>query len=1094
MKGLITCSLLAAFILTFSTAAMGQGFVVVEGSAQTTPVEVRAISIQAEVTGLTAKVRVEEVFFNTTNRDLEGTFLLPVPEGSAFQSFSMDMEGSMVEGNLTDAKSAAETYRRIVSRLKDPGLLEFLGTGLYRFSIYPIPAKGTKTIVFEYTVPLEKKGGSVRLVIPLKSSGLFRKPVAVFDFAAEIDMPFEIANISSTAYDIDVSYSGAHSATVRLARSNVIPRSNLEILIQSAEGSLSNTFMTCRGEDGGDFFCMELSPGRIFKPEDIQPKDVTYILDVSGSMQGHRIEAAKKALIRSVALLNSSDRYRLVLFESDARFSVEYFTEVSEDSLKDFEKTVRAIHVGGGTNMQGGLFLGLRRAYTERQHCVVLVSDGYPGPGLSGDKELADYMKDYLDTGSRLYTLGVGGGVNQFLLDQLAVAGGGFSGFVPDDSYVAEGITDFMRKLSSPVFKDVKLEFEGIQVWDLVPENSPALYAGKAIRLFGRFRSVGETRVRLSGTYLGKEEVFTYDFSGASIPSPHLPALWASRRAAALLDKIQLEGKSELEEEVIELAGRYGIVTPYTSYFVTENGRLPQDAEAFLQWWNARKNSGAAPAGSAPAPTNPGATVVSGSSANKMFGKEIDPNDNTILFVLDVSGSMKESCGVSGPDAGLSKLEYARKELARVIRNLPSETKFNIIAFSSDVRQWSKTFAPAKPGNQKDAVRFLDSLVPSGETYMTKAFETAFESGGPEAIYFISDGKPHEKGKPVKAETVIEKVEFLNRFRKASIHTIGFKGVDIELMKALVFDGAFRFVGQMEVEPPKWRTSANDPLSKCKDTPEVRLVRKLLGDFSASSLRKMLELAVKTREHNTIKAVKAAIRSLDNDKHRKTVCSALTGSGDYKERVILAEIVGTYRQYPRAVDSLVSAGLKERSLQALKMEVIALSASRDKKAVTGLGQIWLSLEKKKKGAGIVAKIKRAIASITGVSGIGAAVDFLKWWKVAQTSFHLPSAPGSTGVKGPEFLGKMRQADTAEAVTRNTAVVHVESKTFVKKGEMWVDTLYKEAAPFTEVPFLSEKYWEIAGNPKWAKYLAVGQSVLVCLDKEAVRIVPARGEQ
>jgi Ca-activated chloride channel family protein len=1085
---------IAAFLLLLLTStAQGQGFVLVEGAPENHPVQVESVSISAKVSGLTARVRVEEVLRNTTARDIEATFLFPVPEGSAFQSFAMSVGDQTVEGNLTDAGKAAEIYRGIVSKLKDPGLLQFLGCCLYRFNIYPLPANGKKTISFQYVVLLERKGESALLTIPLKSSSVFRKPVVAFSFSAEVQIQFGISSISSTSYDIGVAYRDGNFATVQLARNEFVPERDLDILIQSASASLNSALITCGGEDG-DYFCVEISPGRIFRPDTIEPKDVTYILDISGSMSGCKIEAAKEALKRSVALLNQSDRFRLVVFENDARFVVPEFEEVCEDAISKLADAADKMGAGGGTNMEAGLRLGLAHEETGRLHYAVLISDGEPNIGIFSEAGLTRLVKELLGKRARLFTLGVGEAVNLFLLDQMAIVGGGFSDFVPETAFVADKIVEFMKKMNFPVLEDVNFSITGTRVWDLAPEKLTAVFAGNPIRLFGRFDGNSPMRLTLTGRYLGREETLTFDFdpSRDELHSPDLPFLWASRRAAALLDRMRLEGEEELKElkdEVTALASRFGIVTPFTSYLVTENGQVPQDVKSFLEWWNSNRGS------SAGASASSGITTLTSDSSYKMFGCDIILA-NRILFVIDSSGSMSQPCGGKGEQANLPKFELLRRELKRVVKILDRRSSFNIVTFNQDVRLWQTSLVPATPENCADAVRFLDSLSPSGETHMAKVFEKVFEFTDVEAIYFVSDGEPWEGGKPADPKNVLDRVEFLNRFQKATVNTVGFEGASIELMRSLAraHDGTFRFIGEMKVEPCSQRLSSNDPLSKFPDTPEIRIVRKLIKQLSRSSLDRMMELAKNSKEIYTVRAVKSALRSLDSNSERQIVCSFITKTSDYRERVVLAEVIGTYLQCPDALDSLGEVALREKALPALKTEVIALSNFHDKKAVRALANVWLAFENNYKAREIVDRARKAIETITGVSGISSAADFLKWWEVAQASFNLPQAPGSAGIRGQKYLGRMRTTDTAEGAVTCRNVVHMEGKTFVRKGDEWVDTAYKEEEPLKEIVFLSEEYWQLAKEKGLKKYLAVAPRVIICVNGQNLRIILPRNRR
>lgn len=1099
---------LAGLFVMFTSTAFASGFLVTKDKRETLPVEVDSINVRAVIAGLTAKVYVEEVFRNTTKRDLEGTFLFPVPKGSAMSHFSMSIEGESgavptitktIKGNLIDAGEAASIYRRIVSRMRDPGLLEFIGCGLYKFSVYPIPANATKKIAFEYTLSLVTKNESAVLSIPLRNSGLFGKPVKALIFSAEIEMPKGISNISSTTHNVSVEYQDANHATVRLVRSNVFPTCDLELLVQFSEGKLSNTLMTCKSEGAGDYFCVELSTGRIFKPENIQPKDVTFILDISGSMGGDRIEAAKNALVGSASLLNPADRFRLVLFESNACYAIRNFTAVSEKSLKKFRRVIKDIRAVGGTNMEAALSLGLPREDAKRLHYAVLISDGYPGPGSTNEKKLTEMVLKLKDKNTRLFSLGIGDGVNQFLIDQLALTGGGCSDFISDENSITQRIISFIKRINYPVFEDVVLHFDGPAVCDLAPEKFNTLFAGEAVRIFGRMYGQEPLKVTLSGKYLGKKESLSFSFAREdAVSTPHLPVLWASRRVAALLDKTQLDGTKEFKNEIIALAARYGLVTPFSSYLITRNSKVSESARQFVNWWNSRQGASAVDASRPTGRFSTGTTGFFHSDGWRNghgHGRKQNYAHNYITFILDISASMKGKVGGSGHRANRSKISVAREELKKYIKSMPAEIHFNIVAFSSNVKKWAPRLAPAKPNNKSLAIEFLDSLKPGGQTYMSLAFEEAFKDKGAEAIVLISDGAPHENGKPVDPKVVLDRVEFLNRFQMAWIYTIGFRGAHLEFMQSLAdkHEGSFHFVGDMKVEVPTAKPDRLLPLSKFGNDPEVRMVRRYLKRFSPRALRNMLRLATATRNINTLRAVKAVLSTLDRGGAREIVCKELCRTSEYKWRVLLAEAVGNYRQYQKAVDTLVAAAKKEKSLPALKAEILALSRFRVKKAVAGLGEIWLAAEKNKKLRSVISTIKQSIRDLAGVDGFERAEDFLNWWSVAEASFLLPSRCGTSEAAGPRFLSRLRRASTVEDICASNNVIHIADKTFAQENNTWVDTTYEKGSKVRKIKFMSQEYWNLLKDEKTARFLSIGPRVIVCLGPEAVKITSTRNE-
>ncbi len=127
--------------------------------------------------------------------------------------------------------------------------------------------------------------------------------------------------------------------------------------------------------------------------------------------------------------------------------------------------------------------------------------------------------------------------------------------------------------MDTPVLTDVTVDL-GAGVSDVYPTRIPDLFAGEQLVLFGRYAAPGERAVTLHGRVGETAVTFTYPAKLADTPGPDfLPRLWAHRKVAFLLDEIRLHGSNkELVDEVVRLATKFAIVTPYTSALVVEDG------------------------------------------------------------------------------------------------------------------------------------------------------------------------------------------------------------------------------------------------------------------------------------------------------------------------------------------------------------------------------------------------------------------------------------------------------------------------------------------------------------------------------------------
>ncbi|MDP3046888.1 MAG: hypothetical protein Q8O07_05360, partial [Chloroflexota bacterium] len=167
--------------------------------------------------------------------------------------------------------------------------------------------------------------------------------------------------------------------------------------------------------------------------------------------------------------------------------------------------------------------------------------------------------------------------VNTVLLDTLASQNRGASAYVKPEENIEDSVSSFYAKVGQPVLTDLKLDLGSARAYDIYPNPLPDLFAGSQLVVAGRYRGDGSATITLSGISGDKETRFTYtgDFPRSSLLDPSVARLWATRKVGYLLTQIRLHGADkELVNEIVDLATRFGIVTPYTSFLVDERQNL----------------------------------------------------------------------------------------------------------------------------------------------------------------------------------------------------------------------------------------------------------------------------------------------------------------------------------------------------------------------------------------------------------------------------------------------------------------------------------------------------------------------------------------
>jgi Ca-activated chloride channel family protein len=227
-----------------------------------------------------------------------------------------------------------------------------------------------------------------------------------------------------------------------------------------------------------------------------------------------------------------------------------------------------------------------RIAGVERPTYVLFLTDGLATEGELDTDDILANAAEGATNNIRVFSFGVGYDVDTILLDMLAQQHHGTSDYVTPEESIDETVSSLYRKLSNPVLTDVEIDFGGIQVYDLYPAVLPDLFSGEQLVLLGRYREGGTADLVVRGVVGDQVRTFTYEGRRfeAQGGTDAIPRLWATRKVGTLLRQIRIEGPDEETiDQIVALAIRYGIVTPYTSYLVAEDapfGAAARDALA----------------------------------------------------------------------------------------------------------------------------------------------------------------------------------------------------------------------------------------------------------------------------------------------------------------------------------------------------------------------------------------------------------------------------------------------------------------------------------------------------------------------------------
>jgi len=544
------------------------------------PAQLTKLDVEVEIDGQVARTELDQTFKNPNSMRLEGTYLFPLPPNAAIKDLSLYIDGKPVKAEVVEADKARKIYEDIVRRMRDPALLEYIGRDLVKLRIFPIEPHQVRRVRFTYSQVLKRDFGMTEYAYPLAPRGRSAEPIGQITLTGSIRSDVPITTIYSPTHKIEFNRKGDTKVTFGFEAEDHCPAADLKIYYAVSQNDIGAGLLTYREEGEPGYFMLTIAPRNEIKSDKVMQKDLTFVLDTSGSMSGEKIEQAKKAFEFCLNALREDDRFNIIRFSTETERFSDALVHASPEKVKEAIEFVRDFTATGGTAINDALLEAVKRSGgQDRPHLIVFLTDGKPTVGETDEDAIVKNVTKANEDSARIFVFGIGTSVNTHLLDKISGGNGGVSDYVTPDEEIELKVSNFFAKVSEPVLTDVSLDFGAINVSKFYPTDMPDLFRGSQVMLIGRYKGSGETTVTLSGRASVEKRVFEYEveFPKESDAADFLPRLWAIRRVGHLVDEIRKHGEDdELKDEIVRLGKKYGIATPYTSMLVLEDeGRVP---------------------------------------------------------------------------------------------------------------------------------------------------------------------------------------------------------------------------------------------------------------------------------------------------------------------------------------------------------------------------------------------------------------------------------------------------------------------------------------------------------------------------------------
>ena len=572
----------------------------------------KSTDVQVNISGVIADVVVTQRYKNEGTVPIEAKYLFPGSTHAAVNGLNVRIGERLIAAQIREKQQAQVEYNAAKKEGKTAALLEQHRPNVFQMNVANILPGDDVQVELRYNELLVPTDGQYEFVFPtvvgpryagttsnapseassgqaLQHAAAFpAQPVlrqgqpspSAFNLKVNLASPIGIQEIRSPSHAIDTQLDAggaAKQASVRLADTSsrgVTGSNNRDFILdyRLAGNGIQSGVLLHKGEKE-NFFLAMVQPPKAVAAKDISPRDYIFVVDISGSMHGFPLDTSKALLRQLIGNLRASDTFNVLLFSGSNRFLSPQSVPATPANINAAIRTIDEMGGNGSTE----LLPALRRVYAEPKQpgvarTVVVVTDGY----VTVESEAFALVRKHLNQ-ANVFAFGIGSSVNRHLMEGLARAGMGEPFIITRPDEAKAQAERFRRMIATPVLTQVKARFEGLDVYDVEPEQLPDVLAERPVVVFGKWRestagAAQKPQLVVEGQAPGGayRQAIPVDTQASWTGTGALRHLWARHRIAALSDQEALTGGEEQKAAITRLGLDYSLLTQYTSFIAVD--------------------------------------------------------------------------------------------------------------------------------------------------------------------------------------------------------------------------------------------------------------------------------------------------------------------------------------------------------------------------------------------------------------------------------------------------------------------------------------------------------------------------------------------
>ncbi len=550
----------------------------------------KSTHVDVQISGVIADVTVRQSYVNSGKSTIEAIYVFPASTRAAVYDMVMKVGDREIRAVIEEKNKARNMYNQAKKKGKTVSLLEEERPNVFKMNVANIMPGATVEVNLSYTELLVPTDKEYEFVYPTvvgpryvskkeKQSQTSRSWVnnpylkqgvestSMFDIQVTLNAGIAIKQLVCETHKNKVVFTGKNSVTLALEESH---GGNRDFIMQYklVGNNIESGILLHEDPSGENYFLAMMQPPERVEENDIPAREYVFIVDVSGSMQGFPLDISKVIMKDILENLKEKDLFNIVFFAGGSEVYANESVPATKENITKAITYLNSTYGSGGTELLSALKTAMSFNLNEDYaRSFVILTDGY----VTVEKETFQYIRDHLYK-ANFFSFGIGTSVNRFIIEGIAHAGYGEAFVAENKNSATRQAQKFVKYISNPVLTNIKYHFDGIETYDVLPQQVPDLFADRPVIITGKYRGSANGNLIVNGVSGGKEKSERLEISDKVIASGKaLKYLWAREKIRLLSDYNELGADKEALNEVVELSKKYNLLTEYTSFIAIDS-------------------------------------------------------------------------------------------------------------------------------------------------------------------------------------------------------------------------------------------------------------------------------------------------------------------------------------------------------------------------------------------------------------------------------------------------------------------------------------------------------------------------------------------